>query len=176
MSASDVGWYCIRCQNKHEHIAAAKLRELGEIEVFNPRVKARKVTRRGPVWFTESLFPTYLFAKFDLNGKLGAIRVCSGVIDVLNFGGRYPQIPESVMFELQETMGNSDVYVQVVELEPGSEVVLSQGPFQGLSAVVKQVMAAGQRVRILLEFLGRQTEFEVRSSELVPAYEHLLSH
>ena len=58
-------WFCLRAQPKREHIAAACLRQISEVEVFSPRVRFRKHTNRGPVWFVESMFPGYLFARFD---------------------------------------------------------------------------------------------------------------
>ena len=45
-SASSTEWYCVRTQTKREHIAAGHLRELEGVEVFCPRLKYRKATRR----------------------------------------------------------------------------------------------------------------------------------
>src|SRR5258708_12312989 len=58
-------WFCLRAQPKREHIAAACLRQTCEVEVFCPRLRFRKLTSRGPVWFIEAMFPGYLFARFD---------------------------------------------------------------------------------------------------------------
>ena len=64
-------WFCLRAQPKREHIAAACLRQNSEVEVFCPRVRFRKHTNRGPVWFVESMFPGYLFARFDYAISIG---------------------------------------------------------------------------------------------------------
>lgn len=59
-------WFCLRSQPKHEKIAATHLlRTIAGIEVFSPRLRIRRQTRRGVVWFVEALFPGYLFARFD---------------------------------------------------------------------------------------------------------------
>lgn len=42
-------WFCVRARPKHEHIAAARLREAG-LEVFLPRLRFKKGSVRGPVW------------------------------------------------------------------------------------------------------------------------------
>ncbi len=60
-------WYCVRSQNKHEHIAAAHLRMLDGVTVFCPRIRFKRTTRRGVVWVTEGMFPGYLFARFRLS-------------------------------------------------------------------------------------------------------------
>src|SRR5262249_14693499 len=56
-------WYCARTKPKCEHIAAANLgRNLG-LEVFNPRLRMERSTRRGLVRTVEPLFPCYVFVK-----------------------------------------------------------------------------------------------------------------
>jgi transcription antitermination factor NusG len=46
-------------------------------------------------------------------------------------------------------------------------VKVGEGVFTGLEAVVTQVLSAQERVKILLEFLGRQVEAIVDTSSLV---------
>src|SRR6266566_5595998 len=57
-------WFCLKAQPKREHLAAIALRRQFGIECFSPRLRFRKMTNRGPVWFVEAMFPGYLFAKF----------------------------------------------------------------------------------------------------------------
>src|ERR1035437_7163225 len=75
MSEYKPAWFCVRSQPKHEHIAAAHLKREPGIEVYLPRVRFKRATRRGPVWFTEALFPNYLFARVTLGeGPVHVIR------------------------------------------------------------------------------------------------------
>src|SRR5436190_16891298 len=57
-------WFCLKTQPKREHLAATALRRQFGVECFSPRLRFRKMTQRGPVWFVEAMFPGYLFAKF----------------------------------------------------------------------------------------------------------------
>src|SRR5712671_2857742 len=82
----DTKWYCLRSQPKHEHIAAAHLRQFEGIEVFCPRVRIQRSTRRGLVWFTEALFPNYLFARFEMPAWCARVRSCPGVSGLVHFG------------------------------------------------------------------------------------------
>src|SRR5690349_9446043 len=59
-------WFCLRSHPKHEHIAAAQLRQIPGVEVFNPQLQLERLTRRGRMRSTESLFVNYLFARFVL--------------------------------------------------------------------------------------------------------------
>src|SRR5437868_10523319 len=86
----DLSWFCVRSQPKHEHIAAGNLRRLLDIEVFNPRIRFKRPSTRGPVWVTESMFPSYLFAQFHWRRMLEAVKHTFGVAGVVHFGRYWP--------------------------------------------------------------------------------------
>src|SRR6266702_8086274 len=94
-------WFCVRTQPKHEHIAAGHLKKEPDIQVFLPRIRFKRSTRRGPVWFTEALFPNYLFARFDLAACLRKLHHLQGVRGVVHFGEQWPTIPDDVIAELR---------------------------------------------------------------------------
>ena len=56
-------WFCLRTQTKREHIAAAILDRLDEVEVFCPRISQVKKTRAGKKRFVEAMFPGYIFGR-----------------------------------------------------------------------------------------------------------------
>jgi transcriptional antiterminator RfaH len=45
-------WFCLRSQPKHAQIAAGHLHKDAGMEVFLPRVRFRRATKRGRVWAT----------------------------------------------------------------------------------------------------------------------------
>jgi transcriptional antiterminator RfaH len=160
-------WFCVRTQLKREHIAAAQLRQEPNIEVYLPRIRFKRSTRRGPVWFTEALFPNYLFARFDLAACLRKLHHLQGVSGVVHFGDQWPAIPDQVIEELRATVGAEQLHVISEELQPGEPVQISGGQFHGLRAVVTRVMPSRQRIAVLMEFLGRQTTVEIASDAVV---------
>ena len=163
----DEAWFCVRTQPKHEHIAAANLRQDAKIEVFLPRIRFKRRTRQGLVWVTEALFPNYLLAKFDLQTCLRQVHHARGVRGVVHFGARWPSVPESTVDELRATVGMNDVHVITAEPQPGDKGVVVAGAFQGWQAVITRVMPAKQRVAVLLNFLGQQTAVELDRHLLV---------
>ena len=167
LSRASIAWFCVRTQPKHEHIAAAKLLQDSEIEVFLPRIRYRRFTRSGPVWVTEALFLNYLFVKFDLAARLRFVQAAPGVRGVVHFGEQWPTVPESVMADLRTAWGSADARTLMHELEPGDAVEIAGGVFDGLSAVVTRPMSGAQRVAVLLDFLGRSTAVELDRSHLV---------
>jgi len=174
-SGSSVAWFCLRSQLKHEHIAAANLRRQGCADVFSPRIRFKRATRRGPVWVTESLFPSYLFARFDWKESLRAVHHAPGVAGVVHFGSRWPTIPEEIIEQLRATVGPQELRVIGETLEPGDEVQISGGAFHGLQGVVSRVMPGRARVAVLLEFLGRQSAVEVAADAVVRLHPYVRS-
>ena len=49
-------WFCLKVQSKREHLVASGLRKQFGIVCFAPRLRLRKLTRRGPVWFVEAMW------------------------------------------------------------------------------------------------------------------------
>ena len=56
----------------------------------------------------------------------------------------------------------------------GDDVLLTGGALHGLQAVVTQYLPARERIRVLLEFMGRQMEFEVPAHSALPSRHHSL--
>ncbi len=129
-------WFCVRTQTKREHIAAKHLRELEGIEVFCPRIKYRKATRRGKVWWLEPLFPGYLLAKFDLLEMERAVTFCQGVRGLVRFGTEIPDVPEHFVISLISQVGNqAKEDKELITVAPavgvGDEVEIAHGPVPG---------------------------------------------
>ncbi len=160
-------WFCLKSQPKHEHIAAAHLRQLEGVEVLCPRIRYRKDTARGVLWFTEALFPSYLFARFDLATQHNAVRYAHGVSALVNFGGRYPAIDGGTIEFLRGADNGGALHVIEEVVTTGDEVRIVGGAFRGLEALVTSVVPAKERVRVLLEFLGRSMEVELDTRDVL---------
>lgn len=154
-------WYCARTKPKHEHIAAANVRKNLGLEVFHPRLRMERATRRGVVRVIESLFPCYIFVRCVYGEELNEIRYTTGISTLVHFGHRIPTISDSVIEELQECFEDEEPMMVNDRLLPGDEVILADGAFAGFRAFVLRVLPARQRVQILLEMLGRPTPVEV---------------
>src|SRR5205823_11644087 len=115
-------WFCLRAQPKREHIATACLRQFSEVEAFCPRVRYRKRTNRGPVWFVESMFPGYFFARFDYATFHRRVRQAPAVSGFVQFGDRVALLPDILVCEIKARMGNNDTVEINQGLLPGQNV------------------------------------------------------
>lgn len=168
MQIAGLAWYCARTKPKHEHIAAASVsRNLG-LEVFQPRLRAERMTQRGIMHVVEPLFPCYIFVHCVLDEWLNEIRYTAGVSSLVRFGDRIPPVPDSVVNGLRECFEAGEPMMTVFDrLSNGARVVLADGAFAGMSALVLRALPARNRVQVLLDILGRDTPVEVDRSSVV---------
>ena len=159
-------WFCVRTQTKREHIAAEHLREVPDVEVFCPRLRYRKATRRGKIWWVEPLFPGYLLAKFNLAEMERAVTFCHGVRGLVRFGTEIPAVADAFVESLrhevrQRSENDADLFSVSPVIEIGDEVEIANGPLQGMRGTIVAVAPATERVKILLEFLGQPQAINV---------------
>lgn len=162
-------WFCLKTQPKREHLAATGLRRQFEIECLSPRLRFRKMTLRGPVWFVEAMFPGYLFAKFIYSKQHRVVEYSHGIRGIVHFGNRLATLSENIVAALQASVGAEEVVTVDSSVKIGQPVQITEGPFQGLEAVVTHLLPARERIRILLEFLGRSLETEISVAKVLPA-------
>ena len=173
--SAEPAWYCLRSQPKHEHIAAAHLRLLDGVTVFCPRIRFKRADPAGLVWVTEAMFPGYLFARFELAEMHRQVRYAHGVSGIVRFADRYPTIEEGALAQLRDHTGATEVKELSYELSQGDQVKIVEGAFVGLEAVVTQVLPAKERVKVLMDFLGRKMEAEVECSSVLRQVAHPLA-
>lgn len=154
-------WFCLKAQPKREHLAATALRRQLRVSCWAPRLRFRKMTRRGSVWFVEAMFPGYLFAHFIYAEQHRSVEHSPGIQSIVQFGDRLAVIEPHVIDALRERAGEEEVVVIDPELQVGEAVTITAGPLQGLEALVTRLVPAKERVQVLLEFLGRSLEAEI---------------
>jgi transcriptional antiterminator RfaH len=166
MQNSIPAWYCARTKPKHEHIAAANVSKNLGLEVFHPRLRMERATRRGVMRVVEPLFPCYIFIHCVLENRLDEIRHVTGISSLVHFGSKIPAVPDSAIEEFKQCFESEQLMTVQDGVVPGAEVTIVGGAFFGFSGMVVRALSAGQRVQILLDFLGRVTLAEVDRKSL----------
>ena len=167
MQTVSPAWYSARTKPKHEHIAAANLQRHLGLEVFSPRLRLEKLTKRGLVRVVEPLFPCYIFVRCVIEERINEVQHTTGISRMVRFGDKIPQIPDEIIQELQQGFAVDDTIVVESHLTPGDEVTVAAGAFAGMSAFVLKNLPAKKRVQILLDVLGRPTPVEVGREALL---------
>jgi transcriptional antiterminator RfaH len=166
MQISNPAWYCARTKPKHEHIVAANVGKNLGLEVFHPRLRMERATRRGVMRVVEPLFPCYIFIRCILENRLDEIRHVTGISSLVHFGRKIPAVPDSAIEELKQCFESEQPMIVQDGVVPGAEVTIVEGALFGFSGMVVRALSAGQRVQILLDFLGRVTLTEVDRKSL----------
>jgi transcriptional antiterminator RfaH len=161
MQNSNLAWYCARTKPKHEHIAAANVSKNLGLEVFHPRLRLERATKRGVMRVVEPLFPCYIFIRCMLENCGDEIRHVTGISSLVHFGRKIPAVPDGAIDELKQCFESEQTMTVQDGVVAGAEVTIVEGAFLGFSGMVVRTLSAGQRVQILLDFLGRVTLTEV---------------
>jgi transcriptional antiterminator RfaH len=120
------------------------------------------------------MFPGYLFARFKLTEMHLRVRYAHGVSGIVRFADRYPIIEEGALTHLRDHTGAGEITHLSYDLSKGDQVRIVGGAFVGLEAVVTQVMSAKERVKVLMDFLGRKMEAEVEYASVLRQVAHPL--
>lgn len=157
------GWYCLRAKPKQENVAARTLATLEEVEVFLPKtVRARK--KNAPP--AQALFPGYFFARFDPIAHLRSVQYSRGVAYVVRRKEKPVSVPPALMDELRTITNDGLLEIKDRPHNVGDEVSVIAGIFKGGLGKVTRLLPARERVKVLLEFLGRETEVEINEDSL----------
>ena len=161
-------WFCLKTQPKREHFAALGLRKDLEVNCFAPRLRFRRPTRRGPIWFVEAMFPGYLFAEFVYRERHRDVRYAAGVHQIVQFGDQVAVMDPEIMAVLRQRTGEAELVTVDQEIKIGESIQITQGPFKGLEAIVTGLLPAKERVRVLFDLLNRTVELEAPIFNVIP--------
>lgn len=165
----DFGWYCGQTKSGAEELAKSNLERQG-FEVYLPMTPADLRKQRATLKELEPLFKTYLFMRLsEQAGDWSSIKYTVGVRGLVRFGGYPARVPDGLISELKEMENSRGVHVVTqFEYQPGDKVVIrSGGSFEYCQAIFQR--SAGQRVWVLMDILGRETEVKMLRREIEPA-------
>lgn len=158
-------WYLAQSKPNEQSIAERHLHRQC-FEVFAPQHAQTRRTRGGMIRVMRPLFPGYLFVRADpAQGAWRAINGTQGIAKLVQFGSGGPaSVPDALIAGLMSRCDSPDV-VQPKPLKTGERVRMLSGPFADFLATVERI-SPGQRVWVLLDFMGRQTRAFARRGEV----------
>jgi transcriptional antiterminator RfaH len=160
-------WHCIHTRPQKEARVVAYLQETLALETYFPRLQRQKTIRRVRRVVTGPLFPRYLFCRFDLAQSFRAVRYGPDVIDLVTFGPKPAVVDDALIAGLKEWAGETvDIITLLPDLRAGDDVQVTDGPMQGLQAVILEERSDRDRVAVLLSILGAQVQMMISRSQL----------
>ncbi len=159
MSQGGVNWYCVRTRAHKEAGVDSILRTRLGIETYYPKWRCRRPVAGTLRWMVRPLFPTYLFAKFDLERDQRNVAYAREVLQIVAFGPKPLEVDGGLISQLKlyaAERDQDDLFEVSQTLRPGEEVVIEAGPFKKLRGLFERELSDGERVAILLEILQLQ--------------------
>jgi len=156
-------WYVIQTKPKKEEEAKSYLSTKG-VEVFGPLMENFLLRNGRMSKELKSLFPGYIFGKFDLAQNYPLVRWAKGVKKVLGFGEYPTPISEEVVEIIRERTDTWGVVRLKSQFQANDVIRIKTGPLKDLLGIFERWMPDGERVRILLSLMSYQPVVEMHYS------------
>ena len=150
-------WYAIHTNPKQEERAHYNLQDMG-VESFAPKIKQRSYSRRVNTrgYIVKSLFPGYIFARFNSGVWLHKVRFTRGVHSVVKADGKPLSVDDEIIAAIESRIAPDGFVKLNDELQPGEKIIITSGVFSGLPGVFERKLKDKDRVVILLNTIGFQ--------------------
>lgn len=160
-----MNWYAIHTKPRQETLARTSLQREG-IETFYPKLKRKRTIRRVRKWVVGPLFPSYIFAKFDVVQSGRLVKYANGVIKIVSFGGKPATVEDAIISAIADHAEDNVITVGPPAFKQGDRVEIQDGPLRGLQGVFEREMSDKDRVVVLLETLAKGARVEVTRDQL----------
>lgn len=158
-------WYALYTKPRKERQVHALLQGRG-IESYLPTVR-RKVRRRDRP-DRVIYFPCYIFAFLDFKvTPRSSIAWMPGVRRIVAFGDQPAVVADEIIDLIRDRLSDVEE-VSYGRLKKGDRVRIQSGPLRDLEAIFDQPLSSRDRVRVLLNVMGRMTPAEIDYSDLSP--------
>jgi len=167
-------WYVLRAisgqEKKVKQYLEAEIQRLklqdAVAEIFIPTEKVYEIRNGKKKTREKSFLPGYLLIEADLQGEVvQAIKDVPGVIGFL--GSERGQTPVPLRkSEINKILGKAEELNEMGEslenpYHVGEMVKVVDGPFNGFSGVVEEVMEDKKKLKVMVKIFGRNTPLEL---------------
>ena len=158
-------WYALYPKPRKERQVRNLLQEQG-IEAYLPTVR-RKIQRRDrPARVV--YFPCYLFAYVDFQvTPRSSIAWMPGMRRIVSFGDQPAVVADQIVTLIRRRLDEVEE-VGYGRLTQGDRVRITAGPLRDLEAIFDRPLSAADRVRVLLDVMGRMTPADIDYSDITP--------
>jgi transcriptional antiterminator NusG len=167
-------WYVLRAisgqEKKVKQYLEAEIQRLklqdAVAEIFIPTEKVYEIRNGKKKTREKSFLPGYLLIEADLQGEV--VQVIKDVPGVIGFlGSERGQTPVPLRkSEINKILGKAEELNEMGEslenpYHVGEMVKVMDGPFNGFSGVVEEVMEDKKKLKVMVKIFGRNTPLEL---------------
>jgi transcriptional antiterminator RfaH len=137
MNKPIAGWYVVYTRPQHEKRILLTLDRNG-IEYFFPMTTTVRQWHDRKKLLTVPLFPSYIFIKLEGAKQLFSVLSCESVVSVLNFGGEYCRVNDTVIDDLN-----------LITKSCGKVTTIENGQLSGKTAIISEGALTGLNCEIV---------------------------
>lgn len=150
---NNFNWYVVNTKPRQEDFAERMIAQIG-VETFYPKINDKK-----------SLFPGYLFAKYNPVEHFKKIRYTKGVRDIVSYGLNPVPVDERIIDSIKIRMRNGFVQISNDLFKKGERVIIREGLFKDFEGIFEDVKDS-ERVIILLNLISYQAKIVVEAAKV----------
>lgn len=155
-------WYLLQCKARQQARAEEHLQNQG-FAIYSPVHRVKRVRRGQYETRLESVFPGYVFIELTDNSNWRALYGTRGVSRLVSFNGR-PHPVESGLVGALKSRFMAQTEPQAL-YAPGQRVVITEGCFRHLEAIV-QAVTADERIIVLMNIMHSQQALAMDAAQL----------
>lgn len=160
-----MNWYAIYTKPKQEDKVEENLAR-ASIEVFNPKLRRKRLVRGRYEHIIRPFFPNYLFARFDAASQYHMIKYTRGVSGILGNAGSPWPVSEEIINIVKSRMNEEGLIIISPEITIGDKVEITEGPFTGFIGIFEREMKDKDRIIVLLNTIEYQARVEIEKELL----------
>jgi len=165
LSSTAPRWYLLQCKARQQGRAELHLQNQG-FEFFAPVHTVKRLARGRVQTLNEPLFPGYVFVRLDAHSNWRALHATRGVSRLVSFSGSPCPVADMLIAALKQ---REQVDIQPVALfQPGEKVVITEGCFKYVEAIVKAV-TSDERIIVLMNILHSEQALSLMPAQLARA-------
>lgn len=146
-------WYLVRTKPHKERWVRDRLSNVTH-EAFLPMLRAKTRCFGRLVTTLKPLFPSYVFARFDLTVSYFDVMYAAGVHSLVKIGGEPLPVPRLIIEEIQRRGEDGIIEIAPPQFNHGQKISVVEGPFRGFDAIFDHYLSGNERVAILLDAIG----------------------
>ena len=158
-------WFVIHTKPRDEHRVKNHFEGM-EIEALLPLCENFQYSHGRMSQVINPLFPSYLFAKLDLEHHYYKVKWTRGVNRILGAWNEPIPISGTVIQMLKDRMGDDDTVKLLDELQEGDLVQITSGPLKDFIGIFQRRLSSGGRVKILLNLIGVEVPVQISRSQI----------
>lgn len=158
-------WYLIQTKAGEEQRAESNLAHQG-VETFLPLYKTHQISFGRVTAKKKPLFPSYLFAKFELPSHYYQVKWTRGVSKIVAFGDAPVPVADEVIQAIKKRVGKDNLIELEEDWQQGDIVEIISGPLKGLRGILQKNISDKGRIKILLSMLGAEVSAHIPKWQL----------